>query len=96
MGIGTQIKIARVYFKIKPLLDQLEKEITMKFSTNMLLQILGTCGQIFNQVGGMIPTKYQGLVAGILGGTQLIVGGLAHYSNPDATPVSTPFVEKGK
>lgn len=95
MGIGTELRLIKLYFKLKPLIDQVEKEMTMKFSTNMLMQILATVGQIFNQVGGFIPTKYQPVIAGILGGAQLIVGGLAHYSNPDATPVSTPFVAKG-
>lgn len=92
MGLLTDIKYVKLYFKVKPILDQLEGEMTMKFSTNMLTQILATAGQLFNAVGGVIPGKYQGLIAGILAGTQLIVASVSHYSNPDGTKVETPYV----
>ncbi len=65
----------------------------MKFSWNMAVQAVATLLQLFNAYGSILPPKYQALGAGILGGLQLIVAALAHYSNPDGTPAASPYKE---
>lgn len=62
-----------------------------KLSWNMTAQGVATLLQMFNAYGAFLPVKYQALGAGILGGLQLIVAALAHYSNPDGTPAAMPY-----
>ena len=92
MGLMTDIRLIKLYFKVKPLLDQLEGVFKVKFSFNSIVQIVGIVGQIFNVVGGFVPSKYQGLIAGILAGVQGVTGAVAHFKNPDGTPATTPYV----
>lgn len=66
----------------------------MKLKVNVLLSGLASLGQILNTYGGIIPPKYQTLVAGVLGGTTMIVAAVAHYRNPDGTPAVVPYVKE--
>lgn len=45
-----------------------------------VLHVLLILGQITNAASGYVPSKYQFLVAGILGVIQAVVGILQHYS----------------
>ena len=63
----------------------------MKISSNVIFQIVGTALQVLNYASGMIPAKYQWLVAGVVGILQGISGIVSHYSNPDGTPAALPY-----
>jgi hypothetical protein len=64
----------------------------MKFSVNLIAQILGTLIQVLNFATALVPPDYHWLVAGIAGIVQAIAGLLAHFSNPDGTPSTVPYV----
>ena len=57
----------------------------MKFSWNVFFQTIGTAIQVAN-ASGVIPPKYQSLVAAVTGLMQGGVALKAHNSNPDGTP----------
>ena len=81
----------RIYLKLRPYLTELGKEVHMKFSWNLVIQILGTIGQGLNAVGGMLPPKSQVLVASALAIIQGVSGLIAHFSNPDGTKATTAY-----
>ena len=63
----------------------------MKLSWQMILQVIATIAQIFNAWGAFLPTKYQALGAGVLGGLQVLIGAIAHFYNTDGSPQGTPL-----
>jgi hypothetical protein len=62
----------------------------VKLSWQVILQTLASIAQVFNAYGAFLPAKYQALGAGLLGGSQLLVGTIAHFYNTDGTPQGTP------
>jgi hypothetical protein len=66
----------------------------MKFKLNTVVQVIGVGLQLYNQYGGMVPTKYQPAAAAIVGAIQGIVALMAHFSNPDGTAAATAYVKK--
>ena len=66
----------------------------MKLSWNLLFQGAALIVQYGNQASGFVPPKYQPGVALAVGLAQGLVAWHAHYSNPDGTPASTPYLPK--
>jgi hypothetical protein len=66
----------------------------MKLSVNLIIQILATIVQVLNFASGMVPAKYQWILAGALSLIQAITGILAHFSNPDGTPATAKVATK--
>jgi hypothetical protein len=64
----------------------------MKLRINAVVQVLGTALQVLNYSSGFVPPKWQWLTAGIFGIVQGVSGIASHYSNPDGTPATTPYV----
>lgn len=60
----------------------------------IIAQIVGIILQLGNALSGVVPPKYQFLVAGIIGVLQAVQGMLAHSYNPDGTPATQPYVPK--
>jgi len=86
-------KIYKVYRKVDPQLQILQKEISgMTFSVNFLIQLLGTIAQIINIISPVVPDNKKWIGIMILSIIQAITSGFAHYSNPDGTPAKEPFV----
>ena len=65
----------------------------MKISSNVITQLIGVAAQLFNQFGGFIPDKQKPLVAALVGIAQGVGAIVAHYSNPDGTDASKPYVK---
>jgi hypothetical protein len=61
---------------------------------NILVQVVGTLGQILNFTTSFLPEKYRLLLTAVLGAMQAGVGAFAHYYNPDGTSATTPYVAK--
>lgn len=68
----------------------------MKLSTNVIAQLLATAVQVLNQVTPAVPDKYKYLAAAALGFLQLVIGVIAHNSNPDGTSSLTAYVPPEK
>lgn len=64
----------------------------MKFSINMILQILMTAGQAGNAILDFVPAKTKPAVAAGLGIIQGVVGLIAHFSNPDGTNAKVAYI----
>jgi hypothetical protein len=62
----------------------------MKLKTNIFVQLVSTAGQLLNAYGGLIPPKYQVIVASGLGIAQGIAALIAHFSNTNGTPQEQP------
>jgi hypothetical protein len=86
----------RIYLRLRPYINQLKKECHMKFSWNLVVQILGTIAQALNALGDLAPVKYKFAIASIVGIVQAISGLIAHYSNPDGTPATVAYVAPAK
>jgi hypothetical protein len=63
----------------------------VKLSWQVILQAIATASQVFNAYGAFVPAKYQALIAGVLGGLQVLIGTIAHFYNTDGTPQGTPL-----
>ena len=61
----------------------------MKFSWNVLLQILGVVFQAVNGLGKLVPPKAQAVMAVGVGTAQGVIGAIAHFYTPNGVPVST-------
>ena len=64
----------------------------MKFSWNLVIQILGLIVQGANAMGALLPPEYQAGLAVIVGLIQAIVAAIAHFSNPDGTPAAVAYL----
>lgn len=62
----------------------------MKLSTANIIHALAVAGQVLNSVSGIVPPKYQPIIAGLLAAGQLIVGKLQQN-----TPVPVPVPSAG-
>lgn len=58
---------------------------------NITLQSIMTAGQVYNQVGGLLPPKYQVATTTILSSAQLVIGVIAHNYNPDGSAATEPY-----
>lgn len=74
----------KLYFKLKPLVGQLQKDFKMKLSVNMVSQTLLTVIQILNIVSGILTPKGQAICAGVVGVIQAVISLIAHFSDPPA------------
>jgi hypothetical protein len=86
--------VVKWYFRLSPYLNRLQQLLTMKLSTNVIAQFLALLIQAGNQFGGVIPAKFQPIVALLVGISQLVVGYMAHLSNTDGTPQAVAFQPK--
>lgn len=70
------------------------RKMKIKSLTNILIQILMFVFQGINATSGITEDDLKPVVAGIIAVVQGIIAIIAHYSNPDATPVETAYVSK--
>jgi len=69
----------------------------MKFSANMVIQILALVAQAANAVLDVLPSpKSKAIAAGVIAIAQGVAAGLAHFSNPDGTPAAAPYIRGQK
>lgn len=74
-----------------------EKDIfPMKLSVNAILQALMLALQMLNQAQDMLPPKGKFWAMIAISALQGVVAVLSHFSNPDGTPASTPYVKDTK
>jgi hypothetical protein len=65
----------------------------MPLSVNYVIQILGVILQVINQTSDTLPPKGKFWATVIMAVIQGVIGVLAHFSNPDGTPSSVPYVK---
>jgi hypothetical protein len=92
MGPIKAIKLALTFGRMEQLFKQLSDEVHMKFSWNMVFQVVATVGQVLNVTTPFLPQKWQTLLAALLGSIQGAVAGFANFSNPDGTKAGTAYI----
>lgn len=65
----------------------------IRLRTNIILQILMTILQVYNQAGETLPEEWKPVVMFIITIIQAIIALLSHYSNPDGTPVKIAYIK---
>ena len=68
----------------------------MKLSLNVIIQLLMVILQVYNQIGEMLPDEWKHIATFVMTLIQAIVALLAHYKNPDGTPVTLAYVKPVK
>lgn len=64
----------------------------MRLRTNIVVQILMTLMQAYNQISDLLPAKWKDSATLVMGIVQAVVALIAHYSNPDGTPAALKYV----
>jgi hypothetical protein len=85
----------RIYWRLRPFIEQLKGEFHMKLSWNVVIQIIGTIVQALNAVGGLLPVKNQVLIASVVGVLQALTALFSHFSNPDGSPAEVAYKPSG-
>lgn len=85
------LKEIRMYWRLRPYINQLKELFAMKFSVNILIQILATIAQALNQIGDLFPPDHRMTVTLIIGVIQAVVALMAHFKNPDGTSAKLPY-----
>ena len=86
----------KLLLKLRPVAERFREIAKMKFSSNMIFQILMLVIQGYNQIEGTLSPENKQVAALFIGVLQAIVALWAHYRNPDGTPVTTAYVAKKK
>jgi hypothetical protein len=68
----------------------------MKRWLSTTLQIIGGMGQVVNIVEPIMKQEHKIIIAGCIGFAQLVVGVIAHNSNPDGTPAEVAWIPTEK
>lgn len=66
----------------------------MKLSWNIVLQVLALILQVYNQIGELIPEEGKPIAMFVIAVIQAVIGLVAHYKNPDGTPVTTAYARE--
>lgn len=83
----SKFQLIRLYFKEKPILEQLQKEFKMKLNTHVVLQILALILQGVNQAVPILSPNGKYWATVIISGVQLVMGILAHLSDQAGNPL---------
>lgn len=88
------IKELKIYWKLRPIIKQFKELTKMKFSLNVVIQILMLILQGYNQISDMLDPETRQVATLIMGIIQAVVALLAHYRNPDGTPAKAAYIPK--
>jgi hypothetical protein len=85
------IRELRLWWRLRPILTQLKELTKMKFSVNVVIQMLALAAQGLTQTQDLLPgrAKFWALVA--LSAVQGVTAVLAHFTNPDGSPAEQPY-----
>ena len=88
------IRELRLYWRMRPILKQLQELTRMKLSANVLIQMLALVTQGINATQDLLPArgKFWAMVA--LSAVQGAAAVVAHFANPDGSPAQAAYVKK--
>ncbi len=88
------IREIRLWWRVRPVLERFQELTKMKFSVNVVIQMLALVAQGLNATQDLLPPKgkFWALVA--LSAVQGLTAVLAHFANPDGTPAQAPYIKK--
>jgi len=88
------IRELRIYWRLRPIIKQAKELSNMKLSVNVVIQLLALVAQAINATQDLLPPKGKFWAMVILSVVQGISAVLAHFANPDGTPVTEPYAKK--
>lgn len=83
----------RIYWRLRPVLKQMEGVFKMKLSVNSVLQLLMLVLQGLNQISDLVPPKGKFWIMVGISAIQGLVAILAHFANPDGTPAEVAYIK---
>lgn len=88
------IRELRIYWRLRPLLNQLQELTHMRFSVNVAIQMLALVAQGLNASVDLLPAKGKLWAMVALSVVQGSTGVLAHFTNPDGTRAEAPYIKQ--
>jgi hypothetical protein len=85
------IRELRLYWRLRPILNEFKELSKMKFSVNLVVQVLALAAQGINQAQDLLPPRGQFWAMVALSAVQGATAVLAHFANPDGTPAVVAY-----
>jgi hypothetical protein len=84
----------RIWLRLRPIMNRFQELTKMKFSVNVLIQMLALAAQGLNATMELLPGrgKFWAMVG--LSAVQGVTAVLAHFANPDGTPAQVAYLKK--
>ncbi|BDC48896.1 hypothetical protein F183_A12120 [Bryobacterales bacterium F-183] len=84
----------RIWLRLRPIMNRFQELTKMKFSVNVLIQMLALAAQGLNATVELLPGrgKFWAMVG--LSAVQGVTAVLAHFANPDGTPAQVAYLNK--
>jgi hypothetical protein len=84
----------RIWLRLRPMMNRFQELTKMKFSVNVLIQMLALAAQGLNATVELLPGrgKFWAMVG--LSAVQGVTAVLAHFANPDGTPAQVAYLKK--
>jgi hypothetical protein len=84
----------RIWLRLRPIVNRFQELTKMKFSVNVLIQMLALAAQGLNATVELLPGrgKFWAMVG--LSAVQGVTAVLAHFANPDGTPAQVAYLKK--
>lgn len=84
----------RIWLRLRPVMNKFQELTKMKFSVNVLIQMLALAAQGLNATVELLPGrgKFWAMVG--LSAVQGVTAVLAHFANPDGTPARVAYDKK--
>ena len=84
----------RIWLRLRPVMNKFQELTKMKFSVNVLIQMLALAAQGLNATMELLPGrgKFWAMVG--LSAVQGVTAVLAHFANPDGTPAQVAYLKK--
>lgn len=84
----------RLGWRLRRIRPEMEKLTHMKFSVNWMIQLISVVGHAAAQAIDVLPGKAKLWASVTLAAAQGLTAVLAHFANPDGTPVELPYQPK--
>ncbi len=88
------IRELRIWWRLRPLIDEFKELTKMRFSVNVAIQMLALVAQAINATEELLPARGKFWAMVVLSAVQGVTAVLAHFANPDGTPAEAPYIKK--
>lgn len=84
----------RIWLRLQPIMNRFQELTKMKFSVNVLIQMLALAAQGLNATVELLPGRGKFWAMDGLSAVQGVTAVLAHFANPDGTPAQVAYLKK--
>lgn len=90
----TKLALLKIWRRLRPLERRFLELTKMKFSVNVVIQMLALAAQGINATYDLLPDRARFWAMVALSVVQGATAVLAHFANPDGTPAEAPYVKR--